>query len=297
MSLKSNVKENVEGYLLILMPLIGIVVFYYFPLGLGLFNSFFEWNIIKPREFVGFENYTRLFVSERALTSLAATGIYVVFHVPLVVGVGLFFAVVLNNPRLSGKGIFRVIVILPWVIAVPASGVVWRFFFNQHLGLINSILEFLLDIDPVSWQTARLPAIIQLLIVSVWRGMGYSFIFFIAGLQNIPNELYETADIDGATPYDKFAKITFPMLSPYIYMVVLLVLIGSAQEYVLPMVLTGGGPNYATSLINLTIYTEAFQYLRMGYASSLAFLTFVVMGFILMVQYVFQKRWVFYQGG
>lgn len=295
MTMKRKFKENLWGYALILLPVIGTLFFYYYPITFSLFNSLFKWNVIQPREFIGFKNYLWIFFEdERIIKSFIATGQYLLFHIPLVVGTGLLFATILNNEKLKARNLFRTIIIIPWVTSPVAVGVVWLFIFNQDVGLINSTLNEIFGIEKIRWFTEPNMAMSMLLIVSVWRGMGYSFIFFLAGLQTIPVQLYEAAAIDGASSCQRFYKITLPMISPYIFMVTLLVLIGASQEFSLPLVLTDGRPDYATQLINLAIYKEAFLYSKMGYASAVATLAFIFVISFTAVQMILQKKWVFY---
>jgi multiple sugar transport system permease protein len=289
--------DAIWGLCLVALPVLGSIIFYFFPMALGLFNSFFKWNIIRPREFVGLQNYIWILLEDdKVIQSFWATIRYLLIHLPLVIGAGLFFALALNDPRLRGRTVFRTIVIVPWVTSPVAIGVVWLFFFNPNAGLLNSVLVRLFQIDPPQWFTNPQLAMGMLLTVSVWRGMGYSFIFVFAGLQTIPRELYESAMIDGASRWTQTTRITLPLLTPYLFLVTLLVLIGASQEFELPLILTDGKPDYWTQLINLTIYREAFTYTKMGYASAVATLSYLLVLSFTILQIRFQRRWVFYQG-
>ena len=295
MKLSYRKKNYLYGYLFVLLPLVGTAVLYVYPLLMSLFNSFFQWNAINPRYFVGVENYEWMFTKDRqVLISFRATLIDLILHVPLVIALGLFRALILNNRRLRGRWMARTAIITPLVTAPVAVAAIWLYVFNPNVGLLNTIIVEWFGGEKISWFNTAGHAMFVVLVVSIWRGMGYSFIFLLAGLQSIPMELYEAAALDGASGTQRLCRITLPLLTPTIFLVLVLVFIGAAQEFELPLLLTGGGPRFATSLVNLTIYRIAFQYGEMGYASSVATITFFFLLSVTVFQFVMQKKWVNY---
>lgn len=274
--------------------LIGTLVFTILPLGLSVYNGFFFWDGIGRREFAGLDHYRFMFTDDRAvIESFRATGIYLLFHVPAVVLGGLGAAVALNHPRLRGRKVARTLMLTPLITAPVAIAAVWLTLFNPNAGLINGGLDAV-GIDPVNWLGRTGPAMFVLLVVSVWRGIAYSFIFFLGGLAGIPEDLQEAARTDGATNGQVFRKITLPLLTPTIFLVLVLVFVGAAQEFDLPLVLTEGGPRNSTTLINLSIYDNAFRYGGLGYASAIATVTFLGLFVVVSIQFIVQRRWVFY---
>ena len=296
MKLSHRRKQQLYGYLFILPPTVGTLVLTIYPLLSSIYNSFFIWNAINPRQFVGWENYQWMFtIDKQVLISIKATLTYLLYHVPGVVSGGLIFAVLLNNPRLRGVRLARTIVITPLVTSSMAIAAVWMFVFNPNIGLLNAIIQEWFGGQPLNWYGKPNLAMIVLLIVSIWRGIGYSFVFLLAGLQNIPVQLLEAAKVDGANSWQSFRRITLPLLTPTIFLVLVMVFLGAAQEFEMPLVLTKGGPRWATSLINLTIYRVAFDYNRMGYASAISTVAFLFMVAGTIFQFVAQRRWVFYE--
>ena len=296
MKLSYKRKQQLSGYLFVLLPTVGTLLLTIYPLASSIYNSFFMWNAINPRQFVGWENYQWMFsIDKQVLTSMKATLTYLLYHVPGVVLGGLMFALLLNNPRLRGVRLARTIVITPLVTASMAIAAVWMFVFNPNIGILNSIIQEWFGGQPLNWYGKPNLAMIVLLVVSIWRGIGYSFVFLLAGLQNIPVQLLEAAKVDGANSWQAFRRITIPLLTPTIFLVLVLVFLGAAQEFEMPLVLTKGGPRWTTSLINLTIYRVAFDYTRVGYASAIATITFLFLLAGTLFQFFMQRRWVFYR--
>jgi len=290
-------RQYLIGYLFVALPVLGTLILSVYPLLSSIYNGFFIWNAINPREYVGLENYQWIFtIDKQVITSMKATLTYLVFHVPAVVLGGLFFAVLLNNRRLRGVRVARTAVITPLITASMAIAAVWLFVFNPNIGLLNAIIQEWFGGEPLNWYGKPHLAMIVLLVVSIWRGIGYSFVFLLAGLQNIPVELQEAAKIDGANSWQLFRRITLPLLTPSIFLVLVLVFLGAAQEFEMPLVLTRGGPRWTTSLINLTIYRVAFDYNKVGYASAIATAAFLFLLGGTIFQFIMQRRWVVYEG-
>jgi len=284
------------GWALAAPMLIGTLVFTLVPLVISIYNGFFFWDGIGSRKFAGIDQFRYMFTEDRqVIESFKATGIYLLFHVPAVVLGGLGAAVALSHPKLRGRRIARTLMLTPLITAPVAIAAVWLTLFSPNAGLINAVLESV-GFDPVNWLGRSGPAMFVLLIVSIWRGIGYAFIFFLGGLAGIPEDFQKAARVDGATESQVFRKITLPLLTPTLFLVLVLVFVGAAQEFDLPLVLTEGGPRNATTLINLSIYDNAFRYGSLGYASAIATVTFFILLVVVIAQFAIQKRWVFYAG-
>lgn len=285
------------GWALAAPMIVGTLIFTLVPLAISIFNSFFFWDGLGPRKFAGLDHFRFMFTEDRqVIQAFQATGIYLLLHVPAVVLGGMGAAVALSHPKLRGRKIARTLMLTPLITAPVAIAAVWLTLFNPNAGLVNAGLEAI-GFDPINWFGRAGPAMFVLLIVSIWRGIGYAFIFFLGGLAGIPEDFQNAARVDGATDGQVFRKITLPLLTPTLFMVLVLVFVGAAQEFDLPLVLTEGGPRSATTLINLSIYDNAFRYGGLGYASAIATVTFVVLLVIVAAQFAIQKRWVFYAGG
>jgi multiple sugar transport system permease protein len=255
--------------------------------------SFFESDLLTQTYFVGFENYQELFQDALFWQSLKVTFIYAFCSVPLVTITALLIALLLNQ-KIIGVGIWRTIYYLPTVISGVATSILWLQFFNPRAGFINSALA-LVGIQGPSWLFSSTWALPALIMVSVW-GIGGNMLLYLAGLQNIPSHLYEAATIDGANAVRRFWHITIPMLTPTIFFNVIINLIGAFQLFTQPFVMTQGGPNNATITMVIYLYRKAFEQIRFGYASAVAWVLFaIIIAFTLLFQYS-SRHWVYYEG-
>jgi multiple sugar transport system permease protein len=280
------------AHLLLLPTYIGLFGLVLGPVVAGFVISFFRWDLITPPVFIGLDNYQALADDRLFWKALRNTTYYVVGSIPPAVTLSLLLALALNQ-SIRGRAIFRTTFFLPVVSSTVAVAVLWGWMFNTQIGLVNHVLG-LVGISRIPWITSETWAMPAVIIMSVWKSLGYNMILFLAGLQGIPREYYEAAEIDGAGTIRRFWNITLPLLSPTMFLVVILSVITSFQVFEQTYVLTGGGPANSTLTLVLMIFYRGFQDFRMGYASSIAYVLFSIVFVITLVQWRLQKRWVHY---
>ncbi len=292
-STRRRTRQTIEGYLFIAPWIIGFIVFTAGPVVASFGLSFFKWSLIRPPRFVGIENYVTMFTNDPLFwQSLQVTLIYVAVAVPLQIAFALFLAILLNQ-RVRLIPIFRTAFYLPSVVSGVAIAVLWLWLYQPELGLINDLLGKL-SIEGPAWLISKrwaLPAIIG---ASLWT-VGGTMIIFLAGLQDIPQHLYEAAALDGAGELAKFRHVTLPMLSPVIFFNLVLGLIAAFRMFELPLVMTEGGPLNATMFYALYLYLSAFKFLKMGYAAALAWVLFIIIMIVTAMQLRLARRWVYYE--
>ena len=287
-------REAIEGYLFILPWILGFLIFRLGPMLYSLFLSFTDYAARGAPQFIGLENYTYMFTKDpRFLDSLRSTLAFVVGYLPLNLALGLAIALLMNQ-RVRGITGFRSIYYLPAVTSGVAVAILWQFVFHKQWGILNAILA-VFGVQPIGWLVDPKWVMVAFVIMSIW-GVGGSMIIYLAGLQSIPTELYESASIDGANGARKFWHITLPMLTPTIFFVLITGLIAAFQIFESAYIMTGGGPNYATYFFGLNIYFTAFQSLRFAYASTLAWMLFAIIAALTIVVFTTSRRWVFYAG-
>lgn len=280
------------------------VVFFIFPAftGLMLFTilpilssftlTLFKWDLISKLEFVGFENFSRLFTDNQFWNALVHTLSFIGGYIPLVMITGLFTAVLMNS-HIKAKGFFRTAFFIPVISSWIAVALLWTWMFNPKFGLVNYFLS-LFTITGPAWLYDPAWAMTAIIITSVWKDTGFVMMLFLAGLQDIPVNLFEAASIDGATKIKQFFRITLPLLSPATFFVLIISLINSFQVFDQVWAMTEGGPAGATSVLVEQVYKNAFRYNNMGYASTIALVLFLIILVITGVQIIGQKRWVHY---
>lgn len=287
-------KEAREGYLYALPWFIGFTVFTAGPIIASFLLSFTNWDLIRPAEWIGFGNYNMLLEDPLFWQSLKVTSIYALFSVPLGILGGLAIAVLMNQ-KIKGLSVFRTIYYLPAVVSGVAVSLLWSWIFNPDFGVLNYLLS-LIGINGPGWIYDEKWALPSLIIMSLW-GVGGGMVIYLAGLQGVPTELYEAAIIDGASSWRRFWSITIPMISPVIFFQLIMGIIGSFQIFTQAYIMTGGGPNNATLFYVLYLYRNAFQWFKMGYASALAWVLFIVILILTIIQFKLANRWVYYEGG
>lgn len=290
---KRKFKDTATGVILTLPALAVQILFVYVPLIYAFYVSFHRWNMIRPMKYIGLQNYTTLFTSSKFWNSLYVTLIYITGTVPTSVIIGLFLAMLLNVDWIKGKGLFRMMFYIPVITSMAVAAIVWSLLFEPSAGLMNYIFGFF-GISAQKWLSDPNLAIVALIIVGVWKRIGYNMVLFLAGLQSIPRAYYEAAMLDGASSFEKFRNITLPLLSPTTLFVVIIQFIASFQVFISVSVMTQGGPMESTDVITYYLYQNAFNYLKMGYASSIAIVMFVFMFFLTLLQFKASKRRVFY---
>jgi len=286
-------KEALAGYLFILPWIVGFVVFLAGPMLASFALSFTRWNIVGDPRWVGLNNYRQIFSSDPDFVqSLMVTLRYALIYLPLSTIVGIGMALALNS-RVRGVGLFRMFLYLPSVVPGVAATLVWVWVLNGRYGLLNEVLSWV-GIEGPNWFRDPQAALYGIIMISLW-GVGGSAIIYLAGLQNIPEHLYEAARVDGASSAQQFRFVTLPMLSPVIFFQVVVGLIGVFQTFTSSFIATGGGPLKSTLFYMLYIYSKAWQSLRMGYASALAWILAVIILTITVFVIRSSPYWVHYE--
>lgn len=290
----ARLKEPLSFYLLISPWLIGLVLFMLGPIVASFILSFFRWDLISPAKFIGFQNYKEMFTIDPLFwDSIKVTVIYVLFRVPLALMTALGLAMMMNQ-KVPGIGVFRTIYYLPSVVSGVAVSMLWIWVFNPNFGLMNGVLE-LIGIQGPGWFSSKNWALPTMILTSLYS-VGATAIIFLAGLKNIPDTLYEAANLDGASKIQQFFQITLPQLTPTILFNLIMTIIASFQTFTEALIITNGGPANSTLFINLYLYQNAFSYSRLGYASSLAWVLFALTFMLALYTFKSSRRWVYYEG-
>lgn len=264
------------------------------PMLYSLYLSFTDYTARGAPKLIGLGNYLYLFTKDpRFLDSVRSTFLFVAGYLPVNISLGLAIALLMNQ-RVPGIFLFRVIYYLPAVTSGVAVAILWQFVFHKQWGLLNALLA-IVGIESIGWLVDPNWVMLAFIIMSIW-GVGGSMIIYLAGLQSIPSELYESAGIDGAGSISRFWYITLPLLSPTIFFVLVTGLIGAFQIFESAYIMTNGGPKFATYFFGLNIYFTAFKTLRFAYASALAWVLFVIIVALTILIFRTSGRWVFYSG-
>ena len=286
-------KNYLKGYLFLLPNFIGFFIFMAIPIIMGLIISFTDYNGFSQFNFIGLKNYIDMFRDEYFLVSLGNNLLYTAVTVPGIVVFALLLAVAVNT-GIRCSGLFKTMFFLPNISSMVAVGIVWAMLFNPTMGPINNFLRSLGIENPPQWISASDSALWSIMLVDIWKKAGYYMVILLAGLQSIPKQLYEAASIDGAGAVKKFFKITLPMLSPTMFMVMVLCIIQSFQVFDLVNIMTQGGPGRSTNVLVFRIYQEGFQKLQFGYASAIAYFLFLIVLIVTLIQFRGQKKCVNY---
>lgn len=261
-----------------------ILLFCILPIFMTLYFSFTNYNLAKAPTFIGFENYTKIFANPQIIQALKNTGIYVLITVPLQTIVALLAAAFLAEYLNNRFGMFlRSVIFVPLLVSYVSAAEIWRVIYQTNGGILNQVVKFFGGTE-VNWLGSKSTALVCVCLVAVWKSAGYFMIIFYAGIMNISTDVKEAAIIDGATPWERFIHVTVPIIKPITYMVVTLGIIWSFQAFDLIYQMTGGGPNFATTMLAYIVYTFAFNEHRIGYASALAILLLIVIVFIHLIE-------------
>ncbi len=280
--------EIIWGYVLILPNVLGFLAFNLGPMVSSLGMIFTDWTVVRAPNFVGLENFRKLLSDELFRTALGNTLYYVVAYVPLVTVCAFFLANFLDR-KLRGISIFRTIYFMPSVCMFVSVAILWQWLYHPTSGVINYLLS-LVGIQGPGWLSDKKWAMPAIVLMDTWRHMGYYGLIFLAGLQGIPQEFYEAAEIDGAGAWAKMRSITIPLIFPTTFFVLVMAFIGAFQLFGEPYVMTGGGPGYATTTLVFLIYRNAFEGFKMGYAALQAWVLFVVIFLVTLVQWRFSQE-------
>lgn len=287
-------KRRHVGFLYVLPWFIGFLAFTCYPFFASFYYSLTDYNMLSPANFIGLDNYKALIKDQEFIDTMVATFKYVIMTVPFKLAFALFIAFILNF-KLRGINFFRTAYYIPSILGGNvAIAVLWKFLFQED-GLINQIIKFFGG-GAVPWFSQPTTAMITLSLLRVWE-FGSAMVIFLAALKNIPTELYEAAEVDGATKLTTFIRVTIPMLTPVIFFNLVMQMIQAFQEFNSPYLITGGGPLHKTYLVSMMIYDEAFKNYSMGFASAVSWVLFVVI--MIFTAFVFKSSsyWVYYSDG
>ncbi|MCD6166322.1 ABC transporter permease [candidate division KSB1 bacterium] len=295
---KTRQRETLEGYLAISPWIIGFLVFVFGPIVASLVLSFHKWNLLKPAQWVGLTNYQSMVSDPLFWQSLKVTFIYAVVSVPLGLVTALLVALLLNQ-KIKGLAFFRTVFYLPSVMPTVAVSLIWMWMYNPKFGILNFLIKKAggllgLNLEGPEWLYSTTWVLPALILMSFW-GIGGGMLIFLAGLKNIPEQLYEAALVDGAGAWQRFRKITIPMLSPTIFFLLVTGTIGAFQVFTQAFVMTEGGPLNASMFFVLYLYMQGFRWFRMGYASALAWVLVLIILALTILIFKSSSLWVYYE--
>jgi multiple sugar transport system permease protein len=292
---RRNRGEALTGYLFVAPSFIGFICFVLGPLVAVAVLSMTRYDVLTPPVFIGFANYERLFTDDRLMTVYANTLVYVVAAVILINGLALVLAVLINQrlPKWM-TWLFRSVYFFPSLVALVYISLIFQALFQKDTGIVNYYIQAAGG-HPVSWLTDPSQSRVSVIIVDVWRNVGFAMLIFVAALQDVPRDLDEAAQIDGAGPFTVFRKITVPMISQAIFFNVTMTVIGAFQIYESIIVLTKGGPGDSTRSVVMYIAEKAFSDFQMGYASAISMTLFVIILVITLIQFRIRRAWVHYE--
>ena len=287
-----SMRKQWTAYLFLAPGILLFGVFTALSVSYALYLSFHEWNVLEPQKpYVGLDNYQRLLDDRRFRDAVVNTGYYTVTSVPLTIVLGLLIALLLNI-QIRARGLFRALFYLPVITPLVIAAIIWKWVYQGDYGLLNYYLMRLHIIDePLLWLADKRLAMPAVVIMSVWKSVGFAMVVYLAGLQAIPQDLYDAAKVDGANGWRRLRDITIPLLSTTTFFLVVILVIGSLQAFTQIFVMTNGGPVGSTTTIVYYIYQHAFKRFDMGYASAMAFALFVLMfGFTLIQMRFFYRE-------
>ena len=285
-------RRTITGYAFISPFILGFLFWFIIPALTAVYLVFHRWNLISEPRFVGLDNIRHLFKDRLFWQSLKVTTIYTLGSVPLGLILSFLLALLINT-KVRGIAFFRTIYYLPSIVPAVANAVLWAWIFNTEFGLLNVLVRSV-GLTKIKWLQEPEWAMVALIVMSLW-GVGASMIIFLAGLQGIPDILYEAAEIDGAGRWSKLRHVTIPMMSPIIFFNLVLGIIGSFQVFTVGFLITDGGPQNGTLFLVLYIYRNAFEYLDMGYAATLSWVLFFVIMSLTFLVFKFYGRQVYYE--
>lgn len=281
-------KNTLTAFSFILPNFIGFFIFTLIPVIFSFALAFMKWDSFSTPEFVGLKNFTKMIGDDTFWISLKNTFLYTIGVVPLTLICSLGLAILLNK-KIRGMKFFRTAFFFPYVTSLVAIAVVWNMLFHPTMGPINQFLKLFIS-NPPGWTSSSDWALFAIVIVSVWRYMGYYMILYLAGLQSVPKELYEASSMDGAGRWKQFMNVTIPCLRPTTFFVTIMLVINCFKIFDLVQVMTAGGPGRATNVLVYEIYNEAFVKFKFGYASAIALVLFFIVLTVTIVQFKWNQR-------
>jgi multiple sugar transport system permease protein len=286
--------NRMTAYAFLLPNFIGFFAFTLVPLIVAFGLCFVKWDFANPMVFVGFKNFLKLFKDDGFQISFWNTIYFTVVSVPLTIVTALLLAILIHR-KLKGVKLFRTIFFFPYISSMVAVAVVWNMLYHPTMGPINGVLRLIGIHNPPGWTSSVVWALPAVILMSVWKQVGYYMIIYLAGLQGIPEYLYEAATIDGAGGWQKFRYVTLPMLTPSTFFICVLVVINSFKVFDQIVIMTDGGPGRATNTLVYYIYNQAFTYFKFGYASAIAMVLFIIVLLTTIIQFKLENKWVNYE--
>jgi multiple sugar transport system permease protein len=286
-------RQHLDGWLFASPWIIGFFLWTVGPMLASLVIAFTNWDLITSPTYVGLKNFATMVTDDLVWKSLQVTTVYALVSVPLHIVFGMMLALLLNA-GVRGQRFYRTAFYLPSVLSGVAVALLWRWLFSTEFGLFNLLLSYV-GITGPSWLGDPQWAMPSLILMSLW-GVGAGTIIYLASLQGIPTDLYEAAEVDGATAWTKFWRITLPLMTPVLFFQLVTGFIVALQVFTQAFIMTSGGPNNATLFYLLYLYRNAFEYFRMGYASALAWVLFIYILVLTLLIYWSSNRWVYYEG-
>lgn len=286
--MKTKKKANLFPYYLLLPTILVFGLFMVYPIIDSIYLSFLEFSG-GTYTFVGLSNYIQLFKDPVFYKAFGNTVLYLVVQVPVMISLALIIAVLIEQKFIRGRGFFRMSVFLPTITSLVAYALVFKVLFNTEHGLINYVVQ-MFGLDKIQWIYSAWPARFSIIASITWRWVGYNMIILLAGIQAIPEELYESAGMDGANFWQKLFYITIPMIKPIILFTTITSTIGTLQLFDEPYILTGGGPDNATITLGQYLYLNGFKYLKYGFASALGYVMVFIIGMLSLVQFKLSKE-------
>jgi multiple sugar transport system permease protein len=289
--------EALTAFAFLLPLMVGIVLFFIIPIGQAFFYSLIKWKGAGPMEFVGLDNFVKLFTNDRKFTGeLRNTFAFVFGSVPFTIIIALITAALMNSVR-KGVGVYRVIYFLPNVTMVAVVAMIWKWLLNSQYGIVDNILDFMFGIRP-AWLGDPSLTMFSMCVIGIWSGMGYCIVILIAALQNVDKTYYEAATIDGANGFQQFRHITAPLVTPTIFFLLITRMIQAFNQFDLVYMLVPSGTygpiHRSLATVVFGIYDSAFQNFAMGYACAKAVILFFIIMIVTFIQFLGEKRWVKY---
>ncbi|TVY03173.1 carbohydrate ABC transporter permease [Cohnella terricola] len=286
-------KEYAWAYLFISAPIVGFLLFAFIPLSYSVYVSFTEYSGYQAPVFTGTNNYAKLALHDELFWKTLFNTFYSALSIPIGMVVALGIAMSLNQ-KVRGIRFFRTMFFLPTISSVIALTLLWKWIFNDSYGLLNYLLE-LIGIQGPAWLSSETWAMPAMIIQGVWAGLGINMVLYLAALQGVPKSFHEAAEIDGASGWQRFVKITIPCISPTTLYILITSTITALQDFPRFQIMTEGGPNYSTTTIVYYLFQNAFRYMSMGYASAMAWALGLLILAITLLNFWLSKRWVHYE--
>lgn len=293
MKQKVRLKKIKTVALFVLPAFIPLMVFWIYPIFRSIYISFTNWDYMTPDyEFVMFDNYIRLFKDSRFLEALWNTLVFTLGTLIPTIGGGLLLALLLQK-NFRGSGIYKFILFSPWITPTVAVSIVWTWIFEPDVGFANQILRFF-NLPALKWINSSDTAMLAVIIVTVWKSLGYAMIFYISALEKVPTELYEANALDKANAFQRFRDVTLPCISPTTFFLMIITMVNSLQAYDQIQILTQGGPSGSTRTLLYMYYQLGFQEFDMGQAAAVAVVLIIITVLLSLVQFVASNKWVHY---